>query len=257
VILDIQRRGPAAWLWMNRPDVRNALSDELLAALETAFDVLEEDADARVLVLAGRGPAFCSGGDLAKMEKAAKMTKSRSRREASRFAKLLYRIHSYPKPIVARVHGAAFAGGMGLVAACDLVAAADEAEFALPESRIGLVPAMISPYLVRAMGAQQARRYILTGERLAAREAHRLGFVHECVPSAELDGAVGKFCERLVLAGPEALARAKKLLLRVVGVPITPQLANETAAALAEARAGAEAREGIRSFLDKRKPSWQ
>jgi methylglutaconyl-CoA hydratase len=257
VILDIQRRGPAAWLWMNRPEVRNALSDELLAALETAFDVLEEDADARVLVLAGRGPAFCSGGDLAKMEKAAKMTRSRSRREASRFAKLLYRMHSYPKPIVARVHGPAFAGGMGLVAACDLVAAADEAEFALPESRIGLVPAMISPYLVRAMGAQQARRYILTGERLAAREAHRLGFVHECVSAAELDAAVGKFCERLVLAGPEALARAKKLLLRVEGAPITPQLANETAAALAEARAGAEAREGIRSFLEKRKPSWQ
>jgi methylglutaconyl-CoA hydratase len=257
VILDIQRRGPAAWLWMNRPEVRNALSDELLAALETAFDVLEEDADARVLVLAGRGPAFCSGGDLAKMEKAAKMTRSRSRREASRFAKLLYRMHSYPKPIVARVHGPAFAGGMGLVAACDLVAAADEAEFALPESRIGLVPAMISPYLVRAMGAQQARRYILTGERLAAREAHRLGFVHECVSAAELDAAVGKFCERLVLAGPEALAHAKKLLLRVEGAPITPQLANETAAALAEARAGAEAREGIRSFLEKRKPSWQ
>ena len=257
MILDIQRRGSAAWLWMNRPEVRNALSDELLGALETAFDVLEAHAEARVLVLAGRGPAFCSGGDLAKMEKAAKMTKSRSRREAARFAKLLYRMHSYPKPIVARVHGPAFAGGMGLVAACDLVVAADEAEFALPESRIGLVPAMISPYLVRAMGARQARRYILTGERLAAREAHRFGFVHECVPAAELDAAVGKFCERLVLAGPEALARAKKLLLRVEGALITPQLANETAAALAEARAGGEAREGIRSFLEKRKPSWQ
>jgi methylglutaconyl-CoA hydratase len=257
VILDIQRRGPAAWLWMNRPEVRNALSDDLLAALETALDVLEEDAAARVLVLAGRGPAFCAGGDLAKMEKAAKMTKSRSRREASRFAKLLYRMHSNPKPIVARVHGPAFAGGMGLVAACDVVVAAEEAEFALPEVRIGLVPAMISPYLARAMGAQQARRYILTGERLAAREAQRLGFAHECVPAVELDAMVDRVCERLALAGPEALARAKKLLLRVEGAAITPQLANETAAALAEARAGAEAREGIRSFLDKRKPSWQ
>jgi methylglutaconyl-CoA hydratase len=242
---------------MNRPEQRNALSDELLAALETAFDVLEKDSAARVLVLAGRGPAFCAGGDLSRMEKAAKMTKARSRREASRFAKLLYRLHTYPKPVVARVHGPAFAGGMGLVAACDLVVAAEEAEFALPETRIGLVPAMISPYLVRAMGAQQARRYILTGERLPAREAHRLGFAHECVPAAELDAAVDRMCERLAQAGPEALARAKKVLLRVENAPLAPQLAAETAALLAEIRAGPEAREGIRSFLEKRKPSWQ
>src|SRR3970040_890373 len=120
MILDIQQRGAAAWLWMNRPEARNALSDELLAALETALDVLEKDAGARARVLARRGPAVCAGGDLAKMEKAAKMTRARSRREASRFAKLLYRLHVYPKPIVARVHGPAFAGGMGLVAACDL-----------------------------------------------------------------------------------------------------------------------------------------
>lgn len=257
MILDIQRRGPAAWLWMNRPEARNALSDELIAALETALDVLEKDAATRVLVLAGRGPAFCAGGDLARMEKAAKMTKAHSRREAARFAKLLFRMHAYPKPIVARVHGPAFAGGMGLAAACDLVVAADEAEFALPETRIGLVPAMISPYLVRALGAAQARRYVLTGERLAAREAHRLGFVHECVPAAELDAVLGKLCERLAQAGPEALARSKKLLLRVQGAAITPQLARDTAAVLAEVRAGAEAREGIRSFLEKRKPSWQ
>jgi methylglutaconyl-CoA hydratase len=257
VILDIQRKGPAAWLWLSRPEVRNALNDELLSALETAFDVLEEDAAARVLVLAGRGPAFCAGGDLARMEKAAKMTKARSRREAGRFAKLLYRMHLYPKPIVARVHGPAFAGGMGLVAASDLVVVAEEAEFALPETRIGLVPAMISPYLVRAMGAQQARRYMLTGERLTAREAHRIGFAHECVPAAELDAAVERICARLAQAGPEALARSKKLLQRVVGAAITQELANETAAVLAETRAGSEAREGIRSFLEKRKPSWQ
>lgn len=257
MILDIERKSTAAWLWLSRPEQRNALNDELITALETALEVLENDSAARVLVLAGRGPAFCAGGDLARMEKAAKMTRARSRREAGRFAKLLYRLYCYPKPVVARVHGPAFAGGMGLVAACDVVVAAEEAEFALPETRIGLVPAMISPYLVKAMGAQQARRYILTGERLSAREAHRIGFVHECVPATELDIAVAKLCERLAQAGPEALARAKKLLLRVEGAPITPQLANETAAALAEARAGAEAREGIRSFLEKRKPSWQ
>lgn len=257
MILDIERKGAAAWLWLSRPEQRNALNDELITALETALEVLAKDAAARVLVLAGRGPAFCAGGDLARMEKAAKMTRARSRREAARFAKLLYLLHGYPKPVVARVHGPAFAGGMGLVAACDVVVAAEEAEFALPEVRIGLVPAMISPYLVRAMGAQQARRYILTGERLGAREAHRIGFVHECVPMSDLDAVIARMCERLAQAGPEALSRAKKLLLRVEGAPITPQLANETAAALSEARAGAEAREGIRSFLEKRKPSWQ
>jgi methylglutaconyl-CoA hydratase len=257
VILDIQSRGAAAWLWMNRPEARNALSDELLTALETALDVAEKDPSIRVLALAGRGPAFCAGGDLARMEKAAKMTKARSRREASRFAKLLYRMHAFAKPIVARVHGPAFAGGMGLVAACDLVVASEAAEFALPEVRLGLVPAMISPYLVRAMGAAQARRYMLTGERLAARQAERLGFVHECVPAAELDAAVDRICEQLAKAAPGALARTKKLLLSVEAAPLTSALAAETAAALAEARAGAEAREGIRSFLEKRKPSWQ
>jgi len=257
VILDIQPRGAAAWLWMNRPEQRNALNEELLAAIETALEVLEKDATVRVLVLAGRGPAFCAGGDLARMEKAARMTKARSRREAARFAKLLYRLRGYPKPIVARVHGPAVAGGMGLAAACDLVVAAQEAEFALPETRIGLVPAMISPYLVRAMGAAQARRFMLTGERIAAAEAKRIGFAHECVPLAELDATVEWLSARLAQAGPAALASTKKLLQRVEAAPLTPALAAETAAALAEARAGPEAREGLAAFREKRKPSWQ
>jgi methylglutaconyl-CoA hydratase len=257
VILDIQPRGPAAWLWMNRPERRNALSDELLAALETALDVLEKDAAARVLVLAGRGPVFCAGGDLAKMEKAGKMTKARARREASRFAKLLLRIHGYPKPVIARVHGLALAGGMGLVAACDFLLAAEAAEFALPETRIGLVPAMISPYLVRKLGPAAARRYMLTGERMSAAEAKRIGFAHECVASEDLDAAVEKLCARLAQAAPEALARTKRLLLRVEQAPLDAGLAAETAAALAEARGSAEAREGMRSFLEKRKPAWQ
>lgn len=255
-VLETERRGPLAWLWLNRPGVRNALDDELSTALAEALDALETDASARVVVLAGRGQAFCAGGDLGRMEQAAKLVQARSRRDAGRFAKLLYRIHTFPKPVIARVHGAAFAGGMGLVAASDLVVAAEEAEFCLPETRIGLVPAMISPYLVRAMGEQQARRYMLTGERLSAREAHRLGFVHECVPAAELDECVGKMGARLAQAGPDALASTKKLLMRVGKAPITPKLGTETAAVLAGARAGKEALEGIRSFLEKRKPRW-
>ena len=252
-----EHRGAAAWLWLNRPEVRNALNSEIQELLGKNLKELETQTTVRVIVLAGRGQAFSAGGDLTRMEQAAKMTRARNRREAGRFAKLLYEMHRYPKPIIARVHGAAFAGGMGLVAACDLVVAAEEAEFCLPEVRIGLVPAMISPYIARALGEPQTRRYMLTGERLPAPEAQRLGFVHECVPMAELDAAVERIAGQLAKAGPEALAQAKKLLARIAVAPLGPKLAAETAALLAQVRAGPEAREGIRAFLEKRKPGWQ
>ena len=255
-VLEVERRGPAAWLWLNRPELRNALNDLVLNLISSSLQELEKDPSCRVIVLAGRGQAFCAGGDLSRMEQASKMTKAKSKAEAGRFARLLYRMHAYPKPLIARVHGAAFAGGMGLVAACDLVVAAEEAEFCLPEVRIGLVPAMISPYVVRALGETQARRYVLTGERLGAREAHRIGFVHECVPAAELDARVEKFAVQLSQAGPQALALSKKLLAKVAKAAITPKLSEETAAVLADVRSGDEAREGIRSFLEKRKPAW-
>jgi methylglutaconyl-CoA hydratase len=255
-VLEIERKGPAAWLWLNRPELRNALNDLVLNSISNSLRDLEKDDSCRVVILAGRGQAFCAGGDLSRMEKAAKLTRAKSKTEAMRFANLLYRMHTYPKPLIARVHGAAFAGGMGLVAACDLVVAAEDAEFCLPEVRIGLVPAMISPYIVRAIGEQQARRYLLTGERLPAPEAERLGLVHACVPAAELDARVEKFAAQLAQAGPQALARTKKLLTRVAKAPIGPALSAHTAGVLAEARAGEEAREGIRSFLEKRKPRW-
>jgi methylglutaconyl-CoA hydratase len=255
-VLEIERRGPATWLWLNRPESRNALSRDLQDLLLKAFEGIEKDKNARVIVLAGRGAAFCAGGDLSRMEQASKMTKAGSNAEAGRFARLLYRMHTFPKPLIARVHGAAFAGGMGLAAACDLVVAAEEAEFCLPEVRIGLVPAMISPYIVRAMGEQQARRYVLTGERLAAREAHRIGFAHECVPASGLDACVDKLARQLAQCGPEALARSKQLLRKVAKAPISPRLGRETARVLDEARGGEEAREGIRSFLEKRRPRW-
>ncbi len=254
--LETEKRGPLTWLWLNRPQVRNALDEALTTALGAALTKLAKDAGTRAVVLAGRGQAFCAGGDLSRMEKAARFTQAKARKDAARFAKLLYAIHTFPKPVIARVHGPAFAGGMGLVAASDLVVASDSAEFCLPETRIGLVPAMISPYLVRAMGEQQARRFMLTGERMSARDALRLGFAHECVAHDALDETIARLGERLAQAGPRALASTKKLLARVGKAPITPRLAVETAAVLAEARAGAEAREGIRSFLEKRKPDW-
>ncbi|HEY6966403.1 MAG TPA: enoyl-CoA hydratase/isomerase family protein [Burkholderiales bacterium] len=255
-VLEIERRGPAARLWLNRPEQRNALNGEIQDSLVSHLEKLEKDKSVRVVVLAGRGPAFCAGGDLARMEQASRMTRAKAKAEGGRFARLLYQMHGYPKPLIARVHGPAFAGGMGLVAVCDLVVAAEEAEFCLPEVRIGLVPAMISPYVVRALGEQQARRYVLTGERLSAREAQRIGFVHECVPAAELDARVDKFAAQLALAGPQALARSKKLLAMVGKAPISPKLGAATAAVFVEARDGDEAREGIRSFLEKRKPAW-
>ena len=254
--LEIERRGPALWLWLNRPQLRNALNDLVLNSISNALKAAEKDPACRVVILAGRGAAFCAGGDLARMERAATMTQTRSKAEAGRFAKLLYRMHTYPKPLIARVHGAAYAGGMGLAAACDLLVAAEDAEFCLPEVKIGLVPAMISPYIVRAIGEQQARRYVLTGERLAAREAHRLGFVHECVPLAELDACVEKFAQQLAQCGPGALARSKELLRKVAKAPISPRLGETTARVLAETRTGGEAREGIRAFLEKRRPRW-
>lgn len=256
MVLEIERRGAAAWLWLNRPELRNALNGEVQQALARRLNELEADQSARVLVLAGRGQAFCAGGDLSRMEQASRMTQAKAKAEARRFAKLLYRMHLYPKPLIARVHGPAYAGGMGLAAACDLIVASEEAEFCLPEVKIGLVPAMISPYIVRAMGEQQARRYILTGERLAAREAHRIGFAHECVPAAELDARVEGLAALLAQAGPQALARSKKLLAKLGRASISPKLAAETAAVLAQVRAGDEAREGIRSFLEKRRPGW-
>jgi len=255
-VLQVERRGPGAWLWLNRPEQRNALSDELQDALARQLKALEADSAVRVLVLAGRGQAFCAGGDLSRMEQAAKQKRLKSRAGSAGFAELLYRMHVYPKPLIARVHGPAFAGGMGLAAACDLVVAAEEAEFCLPEVRIGLVPAMISPYIVRAIGEQQARRYALTGERMGAREAHRIGFVHECVPAAELDARVEKFVQQLAQAGPQALARSKKLLAKVGKAAISAQLGVQTMKVFKQARDGEEAREGIRSFLDKRKPRW-
>jgi methylglutaconyl-CoA hydratase len=254
--VELERRGAAAWLWLNRPEVRNALNGEVQDLLSRELQKMEKDSSVRVIVLAGRGQAFSAGGDLNRMENAAKMTKARNQKEAGRFAALLHRMYQCPKPLIARVHGPAFAGGMGLVAACDLVVAAEEAEFCLPEVRIGLVPVMISPYIARALGEPQTRRYMLTGERLSAPEARRLGFVHECVPAAELDAAVEKIVGALAKAGPQALARAKRLLARIAAAPIGPKLAAETAALLADVRAGPEAREGIRSFLEKRRPGW-
>jgi methylglutaconyl-CoA hydratase len=249
----LERRGPVAQVWLNRPDSRNAMDDIMSKELPRLFRLLEKDASVRVVVLGGRGSAFCSGADLGRMEKAGRATGSRNRTQAMRSAKFFHALYLFPKPTIARIHGPAFAGGLGLVCACDVVVASEDALFCLPETRIGLVPAMISPYVVRAMGANAARRYMLSGERFSAQEAKSMGMVHELVPAPELDATVERIAQAFVACGPNALAEAKKLLRQVIGAPITPQLISYTAGVIARCRAAAEARVRIAAFLDKSK----
>jgi len=254
--LELERRGAVAHVWLNRPEARNAMNQAMSAELPRLFRALEKDLSVRVVVLGGRGSAFCSGADLGRMGKAGRASGARNRAEALKSARFFRSLYEFPKPTVARVHGPAFAGGMGLVCVCDVVVASEEATFCLPETRVGLVPAMISPYVTRAMGANAARRYILSGERFSAREAKALGVVHELAPGAELDAAVERIAQAFLACGPHALAEAKKLLREVIGAPITPQLISHTAGVIARCRSSAEAREGIASFLEKRKPDW-
>jgi methylglutaconyl-CoA hydratase len=255
--LELERRGAVAHVWLNRPDARNAMNDDMTKELPRVFKSLEKDASVRVVVLGGRGSAFCAGADLGRMDKAGRATGTKNRAQALRSAKFFHELYVFPKPTIARIHGPAFAGGMGLVCACDVVVASEEAVFCLPETRIGLVPAMISPYVTRAMGANAARRYLLSGERFSAQAAKAMGMVHELAPAAELDAAVERVAQAFVACAPNALAQAKKLLRHVVGAPITPQLISHTAGVIARARASDEAREGIAAFREKRKAAWQ
>ena len=255
--LELERCGAVAHVWLNRPDARNAMNDDMTKELPRVFKSLEKDASVRVVVLGGRGSAFCAGADLGRMDKAGRATGPRNRAQALRSAKFFHELYVFPKPTIARIHGPAFAGGMGLVCACDVVVASDEAVFCLPETRIGLVPAMISPYVTRAMGANAARRYLLSGERFSPQVAKAMGMVHELAPASELDAAVDRISQSFVACAPNALAEAKKLLRHVIGAPITPQLISHTAGVIARARASDEAREGIAAFREKRKAGWQ
>jgi len=254
--LELERRGGIAHVWLNRPDARNAMDDNMTRELPQLFQLLAKDPSVRVVVLAGRGSAFCAGADLGRMDKAGRSTLAKNRSQALRSAKFFNDLYVFPKPTIARIHGPAFAGGMGLVCACDVVVASEDAVFCLPETRIGLVPAMISPYVTRAMGPNAARRYLLSGERFSALAAKAMGMVHELVPAADLDATVGRIAQAFVDCAPNALAEAKKLLRRVIGESITPQLIAHTAGVIARARASDEAREGIAAFREKRKAKW-
>jgi methylglutaconyl-CoA hydratase len=245
-----------ALVWLNRPDVRNAFNEAMIAELTDAFRAVDGDGTMRAMILAGHGPAFCAGADLNWMKKMSGYTFEQNYEDALGLARMLNTLHMMRKPTVARVHGAAFAGGMGLVAACDIAVAAHSAEFCLSEVKLGLVPATISPYVIAAMGSRSASRYMLSAERFTAAEAYRIGFVQEICIDEELDGTINALLGQLVSGGPAAHAATKDLIRAVAGRPIDEDLIGDTATRIATARASDEGKDGIRSFLEKRKPAW-
>lgn len=251
----VDGRGVAT-LWLDRADLHNAFDDALIAALTAELSRLAADARVRVLVLAGRGKSFSAGADLNWMRRMAGYSEAENRRDADALAGLMAALDRFPKPTVARVHGAAYGGGVGLVACCDIAVAADAATFCLSEARLGLIPAVISPYVVSAMGPRAARRYFLTAEVFDAAAALRLGLVHEVARADALDASVEALVAKLLGCGPAAQAECKSLVARVARGPLDDAMVADTASRIARIRVSSEGREGIAAFLEKRKPGW-
>jgi len=245
-----------ATVTLNRPELRNAFNDEVIYELTKAFHGLGGREDVRCIVLAGNGPAFCAGADLNWMRRMASYSHRENFSDAAALAEMLRVIYRCPKPTIARVQGDVYAGGMGLVAACDVAVSVDSAQYCLSEVKLGLIPATISPYVIRAMGARAAHRYFLTAEPFGAAEALRIGLVHQVVRAPDLDGAVAALAGHLVQAGPQAVSLCKQLVHEVAERDITPDLIASTVRSIADIRVSPEGREGIQSFLDKRRPGW-
>ncbi|MFT3779323.1 MAG: enoyl-CoA hydratase/isomerase family protein [Ottowia sp.] len=252
----IDLQGQVATVMLNRPEVRNAFNDEVIAELSETFARLGEEPAVRAVVLMAEGPAFCAGADLNWMRRMADYTREENLADAGRLAFMLRAIYECPKPTIARVQGDVYAGGMGLVAACDMAVSVDTAHYCLSEVKIGLVPATISPYVIRAMGPRAAHRYFLTAERFSAAEALRIGLVHAVVPADRLDAQVGEWVAALTSASPNAVRECKKLVQDVAGRDITRLLIDRTVEGIADIRASDEGKEGVQAFLGKRKPNW-
>lgn len=245
-----------ATVTLNRPEVRNAFNDEVIGELTAVFMGLADREEVRCVVLAGNGPAFCAGADLNWMKRIADYSRDENIADADALARMLRLIYRCPKPTIARVQGDVYAGGTGLVAACDIAVSVDTAQYCLSEVRLGLIPATISPYVIRAMGARAAHRYFLTAERFSAAEALRIGFVHEVVAAEQLDAKIAELARSLVQAGPAAVKACKALVQDVAEKDITQLLIDRTVQGIADIRVSDEGREGIQSFLGKRKPNW-
>ena len=256
--LDIRRPSlHVAEVWLNRPDVRNAFNDGVIGELTSAFNALGADPKLRAIVLGGHGKSFCAGADLSWMRAMADYSWEENRADAARLAEMLWTIWNCPLPVVGRIHGDCYAGGVGLAAVCDVLVAAEGVQFCLSEARLGLLPATIGPYVLRALGEQASRRYFATAERFDATQAHALGFVHEVVAPDAIDAKVAEIVAALVANGPAAVKACKRLVKDVAGRPIDATLREDTARRIADIRASAEGREGVQAFLNKRDPAWR
>jgi len=253
--IETQRDGAVARVWLDRPEQHNALSAELLSGIGETFHTLAHDPAVRVVVLGGRGPSFCAGADLGAMKAAAHASFDQNFEEAKRLAGLFAAIADFPKPVVARVHGNVLGGGVGLVCTCDIVVAADDARFGLTEVRLGILPAIISPYVIRRLGDARARELMLTGERFDAAAALRVKLVHHVVSAAELDAKVEERVQAVLAGAPAAQTRIK-MLLELWGEVGWEEYRAALPRTLAEVRSGDEAREGFAAFFEKRKPGW-
>ena len=254
--LEILCEGGIATIWMNRPDVHNAFNEQLIAELTAACQALDADDAVRVVVLAGRGKSFSAGADLNWMRRAAEASVDANLADARKLAGMLRTLAEMNKPTIARVHGAALGGGMGLASACDICVAGEGAVFATSEVRFGIIPSAISPYVIRAIGARQASRYFQTAERISAARARELGLAHEVVAADAIDARVHELVAALLQGGPRSQGAAKALIRAVADQPVSEALVEDTARRIATLRATPEAREGLAAFLDKRPAAW-
>jgi len=255
-MLQTEIEDDVATIRMNRPEVHNAFDDVLIAALTAELRRLEQLPEARVIVLAANGKSFSAGADLNWMQRMAKYSEEENLRDALALAGLMRTLDGLKKPTIARVQGPAFGGGVGLVACCDIAIACTQAAFSLSEVRLGLIPSVISPYVIAAIGEREARRYFLTAERFDAAEARRIGLVHDVVDSGALDEAIAKIAGHVLKGGPQALAAAKKLIADMSRRPMDDALSAETARRIAAMRVESEAQEGLTAFFERRRPNW-
>lgn len=248
--------GSIATITLTQPEIRNAFSDEVIAEITKSFEEVAQSTELRAVILASEGSAFCAGANLNWMRRMSEYSIEENVVDASKLANMMHTIYTCPHPTIARIQGDVYAGGMGLVSACDMAVSAETANFCLSEVKIGLIPATIAPYVLRAMGPRASHRYFLTGERFDAIEALRIGFIHMAVPAVQLDDAVDTLLKSLLQAGPLAVRACKKLVLETAEREINSVLTEQTVQAIAEIRASAEGKEGVQAFLGKRKPNW-
>ncbi len=253
--LKITRQGSIARVFLNRPDVRNAFDDQLIAELGAAFGELGGDESVRVILLSGEGKVFCAGADISWMRRSVDMSVEENREDTLRLARMLRAIDENPHPVIGMVHGAVLGGACGLVAACDMVIAAEGTKFGFTEVRLGIVPAAISTFVLPKIGERYARRYFLTGEIFAAVDAKQIGLVHEVVPAGELEATADSLCASIAGSGPRAVAEGKKLVRNIKGREREDAI-SYTADLIARVRTSEEGQEGLRAFLEKRKPNW-